>query len=81
MKLQAPAALDQQMWVAVEEAFDAHATRLEHLSHQDLQWNGDFATTVDGTRRAIAELDNKVGQQVGQVVHDLTTTILKRSRT
>ena len=62
MKLQAQAILDQAMWTAVEEAFDTHASRLEYLSHQDLQWNDDFATTVDGMKRAMGELDNKVGQ-------------------
>jgi len=77
MKLQAQAILDQHLWVAVEEAFDAHATRIEYLSHQDLQWNDDFATAVDGMRKAMEQLDNKVGQQMGQVVHDLTGTILK----
>ena len=77
MKLQAQAILDQHLWVAVEEAFDAHATRIEYLSHQDLQWNDDFATAVDGMRKAMEQLDAKVGQQLGQVVHDLTGTILK----
>ena len=77
VKLQAQAVLDQQMWVAVEEAFDTHATRIEYLSHQDLQWNDDFATAVDGMRKAMEQLDGKVGQQLAQVVHDLTGTILK----
>ena len=65
------------MWVAVEAAFDTHAGRLEHLSHQDLQWNDDFATTVDSMRKGMDQVDAKVGQQIGQVVRDLTATILK----
>ena len=77
MKLQAQAILDQHLWVAVEEAFDAHATRIEYLSHQDLQWNDDFATAVDGMRKAMEQLDGKVGQQLAQVVQDLTSTIFK----
>ena len=77
MKLQAQAILDQQLWVAVEDAFDVHAGRLEYLSHQDLQWNDDFATAVDGMKRATEQLDSKVGQQVAQVVQDLTATVLK----
>ena len=77
MKLQAQALLDHQMWMAVEEAFDTHANRLEYLSHQDLQWNDDFATTVEAMRKGVDQLDGKVGQQIAQVVHDLTGTILK----
>ena len=66
MQLQAQSLLDAQMWTAVEAAFDTHADRLEYLSHQDLQWNDDFATTVDAMKKAIDSVDAKVGQQVGQ---------------
>ena len=39
LQLQAQAILDKSLWTAVESAFDTHATRIEELQHQELQWN------------------------------------------
>ena len=75
LQLHAQAQLDRAMWAAVEEAFDTHATRIEALSHQDLQWNAGFAKTFDGVRKGMDQMDTKVNQQIGQVVADLTATV------
>ncbi len=77
LQLHDQARLDQAAWVAVEEAFDRHATRIEELSHQDLQWNDDFARTFDGVRKTVDQMDQKLSQQIGQVVLDLTATVRK----
>ena len=56
MQLHAQSQLDRALWVAVEEAFDTHATRIETLSHQDLQWNDDFAKTFDLMQKSLDQL-------------------------
>ena len=77
MQLHAQSVLDRALWVAVEEAFDTHATRIEALSHQDLQWNDDFAKTFDGIQKSMDQLEAKMNGHIGQVITDLTATVRK----